>query len=178
MTEIGKEYGKALFLLTEELGSTESALSDVLAAAEIFKDNPDYVKLLDTPAITKSEKLALADAAFSSLDTSVKNLIKILCEKHSIHAFSGVSKAFLALYNESRGIEEVEAVSAVAMSEEQILRMTEKLSAMTGKKIILKNTVSPEILGGVKLRYSGIQLDGSVKTRLDKFEASLKNTVI
>ena len=53
-----------------------------------------------------------------------------------------------------------------------------KLSAMTGKKIILKNTISPEILGGVKLRYSGIQLDGSVKTRLDKFEASLKNTVI
>ena len=45
-------------------------------------------------------------------------------------------------------------------------------------RIIVKNTVSPEILGGVKLRYSGIQLDGSVKTRLDKFEASLKNTVI
>lgn len=178
MTEIGKEYGKALFLLTEELGKTESALKDVLCAAEIFAKNPDYAKLLDTPAITKAEKLALADTAFASLDTSVKNLIKILCEKHSIHAFGGVCRTFVSLYNESRGIEEVEAVSAVAMSEEQILRMTKKLTLMTGKKIILKNTVSPEILGGLKLRYSGIQLDGSVKTRLDKFEASLKNTVI
>ena len=46
---------------------------------------------------------------------------------------------------------------------------------MTGKKIILKNTVKPEILGGVMLRYSGIQLDGSVKSRLDAFERSLKN---
>ena len=46
---------------------------------------------------------------------------------------------------------------------------------MTGKKIILKNTVKPEILGGVMLRYSGIQLDGSVKARLDGFAKSLKN---
>lgn len=178
MTEIGKEYGKALFMLTEESGSTESALVDVMAAAAIFKENPAYAKLLDTPAITKSEKLALVGEAFSPIDESVVNLIKILCERHSTFAFGEVARTFSALYNESRGIEEVEAVSAVAMSEEQISRMTEKLSAMTGKKIILKNTVSPEILGGVKLRYSGIQLDGSVKTRLDKFEASLKNTVI
>ena len=46
---------------------------------------------------------------------------------------------------------------------------------MTGKKIILTNTVKPEILGGVMLRYSGIQLDGSVKSRLDAFSRSLKN---
>ena len=178
MTEIGKEYGKALFMLTEEVGSTESVLTDVTAVAEIFKDNPDYVKLLDTPAVTKAEKLELVDSAFAVIDESARNLIKILCERHSVHAFRDVAKAYLSLYNESRGIEEVEAVSAVAMSEEQRLRMTEKLSAMTGKKIILKNTVSPEILGGIKLRYSGIQLDGSVRTRLDKFESCLKNTVI
>lgn len=178
MTEIGKEYGKALFMLTEELGKTESVLSDVLAAAEIFENFPSYVKLLDTPAVTKAEKLALVDEAFNALDESLRNLIKILCERHSAHTFGDVSRTYVALYNESRGIEEVEAVSAVAMSEEQQLRMTEKLSAMTGKKIILKNTVCPEILGGVKLRYSGIQLDGSVRTRLDKFERGLKNTVI
>ena len=178
MTETGKEYGKALFMLTEELGSTESVLADVTAAAHMFKEFPNYVKLLDTPAVTKGEKLALVDEAFASLDENLRNLIKILCERHSVHIFGDVRCTFAALYNESRGIEEVEAVSAVAMSEEQVLRMTEKLSAMTGKKIILKNTVSPEILGGLKLRYSGIQLDGSVKTRLDKFEAGLKNTVI
>jgi F-type H+-transporting ATPase subunit delta len=56
--------------------------------------------------------------------------------------------------------------------------MKEKLAKMTGKTIIIKNTVDKSILGGVKLRYSGIQLDGSVKTRLDTFEKSLKNTVI
>ena len=178
MTEIGKEYGKALFMLSEELGNTEEVLADLTAVAEVFEQNPAYQKLLDTPAVSKSEKLALVSEAFLSVEESGVNLIKILCEKHSVHAFCDVSKIFRALYNEARGIENVEAVSAVAMSEEQIARMTEKLSNMTGKKIILKNTVSPEILGGVKLRYSGIQLDGSIKTRLDKIEKSLKNIVI
>ena len=178
MTEIGKEYGKALFMLTEELGNTEKALTDVLTAEKIFKAHPDYARLLDTPAIPKEEKLALAHEAFSSLEECVLNLIKILCEKHSVSSFCDAAKAFLSLYNESRGIEEVEAVSAVPMSDGQISKMAEKLALMTGKKIIIKNTVSPEIIGGVKLRYLGIQLDGSVKTRLDKFEASLKNTVI
>ena len=172
------EYGKALFMLSEELGTTDAVLSDITVADLIFSENPDYVRLLDTPAVTKAEKLSLIDEAFMPLDESVRNLIKILCEKHSVFFFHDVFCEFSRLYDTSRGIEHVLAVTAVKMSEEQLSRMSEKLSAMTGKKIMLKNTVSPEILGGVKLRYSGIQLDGSVRTRLDKFEKSLKNTVI
>ena len=172
------EYGKALFLLSEESGSTETVLFDVKAADEIFSKNPAYVKLLDTPAITKSEKLHLVDEAFKALDLSVKNLIKILCERHSVFSFCDVAKTYLALYDESRGIEHVEAVTAIAMTEEQLDAMKAKLSEITGKQIIIKNTIDPKILGGAKIRYSGIQIDGSVKTRLDKFEMSLKNTVI
>ena len=174
----GKEYGRALFMLAEECGSTERVLDDVCTANEIFRENPKYVKLLDTPAITKAEKLSLVDGAFSSLDEGLVNLIKILCERHSVFTFPEVTKEFSALYDASRGIERVEAVTAVAMTPSQLERMCERLSAMTGKKIIIKNTVAPEILGGVKLRYSGTQLDGSVKTRLKTFEKSLKNTVI
>jgi F-type H+-transporting ATPase subunit delta len=172
------EYGKALFMLTEERETTDTALADVLAADAIFKENPDYVKLLDTPALGKAEKLALCEEAFHTLDEDVKSLIKILCERHSVHSFSDVRRSFMALYNESRGIVNVEAVTAVAMTDAQIERLREKLALETGKTIIINNTVEPGILGGMKLRYLGRQLDGSVKTRLDQFEKSLKNTVI
>ena len=174
----GAEYGKALFMLSEERGTLDRCLADLETAKELFKENPKYVKLLDTPAIVKAEKLKLADEAFSSLDGDVLSLIKILCECHSVHVISDVYKSFEALYNEARGIEKVEAVSAVPLTDEQKSRLKEKLSSLTGKTIILKNTVDPAILGGVKLRYGGRQLDGSIKTRLDKFEKSLKNTVI
>ena len=172
------EYGKALFMLSEEIGSTERVLSDVKTVCEALLQNPDYVKLLDTPAVVKAEKLALIDEAFSAVDEHVRNLLKILCEKRMSVTFSDVGKTFCACYDRSRGIEHVEAVTAVAMNERQLTAMREKLAALTGKTIIITNKISPEILGGVKLRYEGKQLDDSVRTRLEKFEAGLKNTVI
>ena len=172
------EYGKALFMLSEENGSTERVLSDVQTVSSILRENPEYVKLLDTPAIIKAEKLSLIDTAFSCVDETVRSLLKILCERRMSVMFSDIEKTFCAYYDRSRGIEHVEAVTAVAMSERQLAAMREKLAALTGKTIVITNTISPEILGGVKLRYDGKQLDDSVKTRLEKFEVGLKNTVI
>lgn len=172
------EYGKALFLITEEDGVSDKALSDVHAAERVLLSNPDYVKLLDSPALSKDERVELIDKAFSGVDERLSNLLKILTEKRIMHIFGKVAKAYYALYDESRGILRVEAVTAVPLNEKQAKAITDKLSHNLCKTVILSNTVDSSILGGVKLRYSGVQLDGSVKTRLDKFEDALKNTVI
>ncbi len=177
MTE-ANEYGKALFMITEEESLSDKMLTDVRTAESIFKDNPDYIKLLSSPAIPKSERIELVDKAFSCLDINLCNLIKILVEKHAIHLFGKVAREYYGLYDESRGILRVEAITAVALTNEQHERMTEKLSKSLNKTVVLTNTVNRSILGGVTLRYSGVQIDGSVKTRLDKFEEALKNTVI
>ncbi len=169
------EYGNALFLLAKEESVQDIVKDDLSTANLALKNNPDYIKLLDTPALSKSEKLALIDKAFSSLHYSVVNLLKMLCEKHLVYSLCDVTATYLALYDDYNGIEHVEAVTAIPLSEAQIDKICNKLHGMTGKKIVLKNTVKPEILGGVMLRYSGIQLDGSVKSRLDAFADSLKN---
>ena len=64
------------------------------------------------------------------------------------------------------------------MTGKQVEAMKSKLGSITGKTIILKNTIDPSIIGGVKLRYSGIQLDSSIKTRLERFEHALKSVVL
>ena len=174
----GAEYGRALFEITEELSSTERVLTDIAVVKQLFSDNPDYLKLLDTPAVSKEERVGLIDRAFGSLDEHLVNLIKILAERHSAYLFRKIAEQYSSLYDESRGIERAEAISAVKLGDEQIKRLTSKLEAMTGKKIILKNTVDSSILGGLKLRFSGRQLDGSVKTRLERIEDGLKKVVV
>ena len=173
-----KEYGKALFLLTEEDGTTAAVAEELDALRGILRENPRYEKLLDTPALAKDEKLLLIDRAFSSLNENLVNLIKILCEKHSVYQFSRIAGAYAALYDEARGIERVEALTAVAMTPKQVGALTEKLSLSTGKTVIVKNTVDPSLLGGVVLRFADKQLDGSVKARLSALEKSLKETVL
>lgn len=177
MTDM-KEYARALFLLTEEMGITDAALSDVKICTEVIGQNPDYVKLTDTPALATDEKISLIDKAFSSVCEPVGNLIKILCEKHSVYTFSAIAKEYERLYNEARGICPAEVISAVALSDNAMKKIKAKLEEVTGKKIIIKNTTDTSIIGGLKLRYGGLQLDGSLKTRLENIEKSLKDTII
>lgn len=173
-----KEYGRALFLITEEDSASDKVLAEVKTAECVFKNNPEYLKLLDSPAISKEERVSLVDKAFSGTNEMLLNLIKILIERRQIHLFSKVAEEYTALYDASRGIERVEAITARPLTVGQTKAMKERLEKALSKTVILKNTVDPSILGGVKLRYLGVQLDGSVKTRLDKFEDALKQTVI
>ena len=122
-----REYGRALFMLTEELGTTDSVLSDVEALRTAIRQNPEYLRLLDSPTLKKEERTALIGEALGILDANLVNLIKILCERHAVRTFPYVEKTYVALYNESRGIEEVTAISAIPMTDAQISALTEKL---------------------------------------------------
>ena len=173
-----REYARALFLLTEEEGTTEAVRADAEIMSSAIRENPDYLKLLDTPAISLEEKLGLIDKAFSTLNTSLLNLCKLLCEKRCARLTERVAEEYFALYDQSRGIERVEAVTAVGLTEAQLSALSARLEKKTGKTVIITNTVDKSILGGMKLRYMGIQLDGTVKTRLDSFEKSLKSLII
>ena len=173
-----KDYAQALFSLSEELGITDTVLSDLKDSLEALRRDPDYIKLADTPAISIDEKLSLIEAAFAPTSEPVRNLLMILSEKHSVYAFPEIVKEFIAIYNEARNISEAEAISAVALSQEELSAIKKKLEMMTGKTIIMKNTVDPAVLGGIKLRYMGLQLDGTLKSRLLAIENSLKNTIL
>ncbi|MBQ7356865.1 MAG: ATP synthase F1 subunit delta [Clostridia bacterium] len=173
-----KEYGRALFLLSEEESCAEAVAEELRTVIAAFDANPEYIKLLDTPALGKEERVGLIDEAFSALNENLKNLLKIMVEARSVHRVHSVAKAYFDLYDTSRGILRATAITAVALTEEQHERLTKKLAERTGKTVVLTNEVDKGILGGVKLRYSGIQLDGSVKTRLDKFEEALVGAVI
>ena len=173
-----RDYAAALFSLSEELRTSDEVLTDLTVCRDVFKKNPAYVSLTDTPAVSVPEKIALIDTAFEKVNESVRNLIKILCEKHSVHIFSEVTKEFITLYNESRGICPAEIVSAVALTEDQKSKIKQKMESMTGKKVTIKNIVDKDILGGIKLRFMGRQYDASLSNRLNSIEKSLKETVI
>ena len=173
-----KNYAEALFSLSEELKKTDAVLKDVEICSKALAENPKYVSLTDTPAISVPEKLALINEAFGSIDESVVNLVKILCERHEVHAFPKIAKEFSVIYQESRGICPAEIISAVPLSPEHTEKIKHKLESITKKTVTVKCTVDKSILGGIKLRFMGKQVDGSLKARLNAIENSLKNTLL
>ena len=77
------------------------------------------------------------------------------------------------LYEQAHGILRATAMTAVAMSKGQQAALAKKLEAMTGKTVKLTNVVDARVLGGVTLRFAGVQLDGRLQARLDALRQSL-----
>lgn len=173
-----REYADALFSLSEQTGTTEATLSDLRAAATALRENPSYLRVVDTPALPRCEKQALIEAAFAPLSRPVQGLLSLLCAHHTVYLFPQIVRQYAALYDEARGIERAQVITAVALTPAQREVLTQKLSRLTGKTVLLESTVDPTLLGGVRLRFAGTQLDGSLRTRLDRLEESLKSAIL
>ena len=173
-----KEYAKALFLLAKEEGLLSRFEGELKTLSALFTENPDYATLLDTPAVSEEEKLALIDEALSGFDTYIVSFVKILATKRMTHRLTACIREFEALYDEERGIEHAEAITAVPMTERQKNTLSEKLGRITGKSIVLHNTVDPDVLGGVRVRCKSIEIDGTFRTRLSELEKAIKRQIV
>lgn len=175
---IAKEYGRALFLIGEEAGLCEKFLSELELFSEILAENPDYAKILDTPAIAKEKRIALIDEALGALCEPVINTVKLLSEQFAVHSFDDALKEYKRLFDESLGILRVLAITAVPISEKQLDALKKKLDAELDASTVIENRIEPEILGGIILRYGDVQRDASLKSRLDEISKKLSELII
>ena len=179
MTQAGRVYGEALYDLAKAEDLSSAILKEITVLAEAFTQEPDFLRLLAAPSLSKDDRCQILDASFGGkVHVYVLNFLKILTEKGYVRHFDDCCKAYRDLYNQDNGILPVRAVSAVALSKEQTEKLTAKLSSVTGKTVLLENRVDPEVLGGIRLDYDGKCLDDTVSHRLDAVRNLLKNTVL
>ena len=81
------------------------------------------------------------------------------------------------LLNNKNNIIEGTVISAVALTAKKVKELEETLSKKYNKNITLENKVDKSILGGVLVRLGNIQIDGSVKTRLDNIKDQLSQVI-
>ena len=173
-----EQYGRALFLIAEERTRLAECAADAETVLSVLDRHPQYIKLMDSPAVPTADKLALLDRAFGALEHDLQSFIKILVERRSLYLFSRAIATFLALYDEKQGILPAEVISAVPLTEAQKTALCHKLTRKTGKRIRLSNTVDPSVLGGLKIRYGGVQLDGTLSVRLERLGDTLANLIV
>ncbi len=171
-------YGKALFDLAWEEGVQERLYRELELAEQAFRADPAYVTLLDTPAVSTEEKLCLLKEAFGGFTETGRNFLSILCEKRSIHRFFDCRKEFNKAYDEAQNILRATAITALPMSPKQMDALKSKLAELTGKTVVLENKKDEKLIGGMILRYGGVQLDDSILSRLDKLRRSLSQTIV
>lgn len=177
MTEVAKMYGGALYDLSVETQSSQQMLEELEVIRTLFLENPQFSKLLLTPILKKEERLAVLDNTFGGkVQQNILNFLKILTENGTVAQFPSCVEEFKARYNSDHHIEEVTAVTAIALNAQLEKKLKAKLEALTGKTIVLHNKVDPSIIGGVRLEMDGTQYEGSVKNQLDSLREALLQT--
>ena len=179
MSQAANNYGQALFDLAKEENLDTVILEQMEVLNCSFSQEPGFLRLLAAPNLSKTERCDILDNSFrGKVEPYLLNFLKILTEKGYIRHFSDCFKAYRNAYNADHGIVCVKAVSAVALTAEQKEKLTQKLQSITGKTIQLETRLDPKVLGGIRLDYDGIQVDGTVQSRLDAVANMLKNTVL
>ena len=179
MTEAASVYGEALYALAKDENKSDVMLMQLKALDESFAQEPEFLRLLSAPNLSKIERKGILDTCFKNkVDAYLLNFLKILMEKGYIRQFSNCVQVFRERYNEDHGIMLVSAVTAVPMSDSQKEKLAAKLAGITGKQIELINTIDPACIGGVRLDYDGKRVDDTIIHRLDAMSSMLRNTIL
>lgn len=179
MTQVGSVYGDALYELALAEGLEQAIMDELQALKEGFRQEPDFVRLLCSPNIAKQERCQILDDCFrGKIQPYLLNFLKILTEKGYMQHFSHCCDAYAQRYQDNHNILSVNAVTAVALNDRQTEALTQKLTRITGKTILLHNRVDPSCLGGVRLDYDGRRLDDTISHRMASVRELLNNTVL
>ena len=174
MTELAREYGEGLYDLACEEGTSAEILAQLETLVSVFREQPDFVRLLGNMALSREERVAIIDSTLrGQVDGYLLNFLKILCKRGALHEFAGCEESYRELYNKDNQVMEASVTTGEKLSDEQRASLIEKLSRMTGKQVVLSEKVDSKVIGGVLLEMDGKRYDNTVRHRLESVRRAM-----
>ncbi|CAM2738132.1 ATP synthase F1 subunit delta [Legionella steigerwaltii] len=174
-TTIARPYAKATFeyALGEKKLAEWSAHLRNLAQAVLM---PEAEQFIANPATTVEQHIQLLQAAMgakSNENKPLNNLITLLATNKRLMLLPDI----YALYEVHRAEQEktltVDVSSYSDLSSAQQQRLIESLSQRLQRKVSLKISIDPSLLGGAIIRAGDLVIDGSVRGKLNKLGTEL-----
>ncbi|MDX5419468.1 MAG: ATP synthase F1 subunit delta [Hymenobacteraceae bacterium] len=173
---VASRYAKSLIELAEEKNVLEQVQQDMQLFSKTVSQNRDFQLLLRNPIIKSDKKLAVINAVFKGkVQELTSAFFNIVARKNRESLLESIADSFQKQYNELKGIEMAEVISAVPLSPSMRNEIGKKLVAETGKQIQLKESVDPSLIGGFVLKVGDRQIDSSVKNSLRKLRNKFKD---
>jgi F-type H+-transporting ATPase subunit delta len=109
-------------------------------------------------------------------EKAIANFAKILFANNQVSKLEEIIEHFNIFWNEYNGVIDGEIISARMLDEDLLKKLEKFISYRTGgKKIIIKEKIDQNIIGGVILRYGDRSLDLSLRTKLNNLKEELNS---
>ena len=167
-----RRYARAVFEIAlgrKRLNEWQSGLEKM---AQIARDK-SVASYLESPDVHFEDKARLLSERLGDTEPLVLNLVYLLITRSRFGMLADVVEEYQRLLDDYNNIERAEATTAVPLDEEDKNRLAERLGGITGKKVILRHEIDPDLIGGVVVRVAGKLLDGSTRGKLEALKREL-----
>ena len=173
----GKRHAQAIFALALEQDQLDQWDGDLEFLDGVLQDE-EFKALLKHADVPMSNKTNAIDAVLRDVHPLIRNLINLLVSKGLVDSVHELRTAYGGLLDEHRGRQRVQVTSAVLLEQDELDRITQFLSSLVRKEILVSTDVDEAILGGVVIQIGDRLLDGSTRSRLDALRNRIRSEVV
>ena len=169
-------YASALYELASDKKSVTAVEGDLDTLRDALAQAPDLTALIRSPQVGRSDAANAIEAVAGLLGLSelTRNFLGVLAANGRLSALPDIIRAFTTIAAAARGEVTAEVTSAHPLDDDQLRLLAEKLKAREGRDVKIKASVDPGILGGLVVRIGSLQIDSSIRTRLNSLAAAMK----
>lgn len=175
--QVDTTYGNALFELAVEENRVDMLHDEAKTLLDIFKQAPQFIKLLDHPQMSKQEKKAVVESTFAGrISKDMVGLIVMAVEKGHSSKLEAILAYFIKRVKKYKNIGVASVTSAVMLTADQRKAIENKLIATTGyTRMEISYTEDAALIGGLVIRIEDRVVDSSIRSKLLKLSKALAN---
>jgi F-type H+-transporting ATPase subunit delta len=175
-TGLATRYATAIFELAREQNKLDRVADDLAQLTAALDESSDLRRLVNSPVLSREEqgRAVTAVAERLGLDDLLRNFLGVLAANRRLFTIAPVIEAFREKLAVERGEVQAEVVSARDLEPAQLEELERSVRGFAGKKVHLKHSVDPALLGGLTVRVGSRMIDASLRTKLQQLELSMR----
>lgn len=173
---IAERYARAIFEVGEEAGNLADLARHFQALADAYEQHPQLRVALTDPVVAERSREEVLQALGARMGSSKEalNSARVMLRRRRLAELPATARRLSQLADEKTGVLHAEVVSAAPLGPGFADELRRELEKVTGRTMVLDQSVDPSLIAGVVVRIGSHVVDGSIKGRLTEFERRLQ----
>ena len=174
---VAARYAKSIMLSAKENSSLDNVYADMDMLHRLIGESKDLSLLLKSPILKEDKKQEAVNAVFNGkVETLTLNFMQLVIRQNRAAALGEIAEAFVAMYKAEKGIATFHITTAELLSSEMKAKISEQIKVANNLKVVdVIEHVDASIIGGAVIRMGDLQLDESVKAKINSIEREFLN---
>ncbi len=169
-------YARAILDIGKAEKSVDLLESEFKTLQEAIVSDLDLKKYLTDPSVEKTAKINMGLKILEKdSSVSIRTVLVMIITADIVEDIEKIYNLFTGFVSDFKKQVYVEVVSAIELDGETISKIKEDVDRASGLEVRIRNTVDPDIIGGLVLKIGEKIVDLSVKNKMKDIRAKLKS---